>query len=165
MTHSGNGLSWFFSFELNWSKMVIWSKTRITALLSSFGEKCQALAFVAAKPQQTGLLSVASHVIYWYSTLLSMIPICSLAFSVVWLKHFYWSGGKGEAGAKLWSYRVCVPPVSQNSPPMCLLEKHSKFPVGVAAAFSLLTLGSLNLLLIKSWVHVPDKMDEEYIFS
>lgn len=56
----------------------------------------------------------------------------------------------------------------QNSALMCLLERNSEFPVtvGVAPAFSLLTLGcSLTLLLVKSWVYVPDKMDGGYMFS
>lgn len=60
-----------------------------------------------------------------------------------------------------------MPPVSQNSAPIYLPEKFSEFSVtvGVSAAFSLLTLGSLSLLLVKSWVHVLDKIDEGYMFS
>lgn len=61
-----------------------------------------------------------------------------------------------------------MPPVLQNSALLYLLEMHSDFPltVGVAASFSLLTLGcSLSLLLVKSCVYVPDKMDGGDLFS
>lgn len=127
-------------WALSWIRvrMVCWSKTKIPTHLSSLGGTYQAVAFTPAKALQTGVLP-ALHWRCVNNTLLSMILICSLPFSVPCFKYFNWSNAAKKRNTtktkNLWSCRVCMPPALQNSALMYLLERRSDFPamVGVAA--------------------------------
>lgn len=149
-------------WALSWirARVVIWSKIKIPTLFSPLGAKCQTVAFIPAKTLQKGVLSLSSHVIQQCinNTLLLMILICPLTFSVVCLKHSNWSNaGKRNCEAIGFTHPACyktaLPSVYWRGTQTC--QRRS----GTSTAFSPLTLELFSPSLAVKILGVPAWQD------